>query len=144
MKKIILVAVVLIVAVLAFTIFASKDANDKMAENTAATETATTNSDSVGSSEMAVPEMAIITLDESDFSPKNMIVKAGSTVKWINKSGKTASVNSDDHPTHQLNSFLNLGEFANGSALEVVFERPGIYGYHNHRNASQNGTVTVE
>ena len=140
MKKILLIIVVLVIAALGYALFANIGANEKLENETSMT-TEPTATESIM---MEDETEAIVTLDETNFSPNNLKVKAGTSVKWINKSGKTASVNSDDHPTHQLNSFLNLGDFTNGSALEVLFERPGIYGYHNHRNASQNGTVTVE
>lgn len=85
-----------------------------------------------------------ITLTDSGFTPKDITVKGETRVAWINKSGTVATVNSDDHPTHQLYRFLNLGEFADGSSVQVVFDKAGKYSYHNHLNASETGTVTVE
>ena len=85
-----------------------------------------------------------VILGDAGFVPKDIAVKAGTTVVWINKSGKAATVNSDDHPTHRLYPFLNLGEFPNSSSLQVVFDKAGKYGYHNHNNASETGTVTIE
>ena len=85
-----------------------------------------------------------VTLGDSGFVPKDIIVKTGTRVIWVNKSGKAATVNSYDHPTHRLYPFLNLGEFADGSSVQVVVEKAGKYSYHNHLNASETGTVTVE
>ncbi|MBI2028246.1 MAG: cupredoxin domain-containing protein [Candidatus Levybacteria bacterium] len=85
-----------------------------------------------------------VSLDESGFTPKDITVKAGSRVIWINKSGKAATVSSDDHPTHQIYPRINLGEFGDSSSVQLVFDETGIYGYHNHLDASQTGTVTVE
>lgn len=85
-----------------------------------------------------------VTLGDSGFVPKDITIKAGTTVIWKNSSGKIATVNSDDHPTHQLYPFLNLGELASGSSVQVVFNKPGRYTYHDHYNATSTGTVTVE
>ena len=85
-----------------------------------------------------------VVLTDTGFLPKDITVKAGTRVVWVNKSGKTANVSSDDHPTHRLYPFLNLGEFADGSSVQVVVEKVGKYSYHNHLNASEVGTITAE
>jgi len=87
---------------------------------------------------------ANIILTNAEFMPKDVTIKAGSTVMWINKSGATADIKSDSHPTHLLYPFLNLGQFASGTTLQVVFEKVGKYSYHNELNLSEIGTVTVE
>lgn len=93
-----------------------------------------------------VPKETIknVTLTSSGFDPKTVTVKAGTRVIWLNKSGEGATVNSDPHPIHQAYQPLNLGEFPDGSSVQLVFDKPGKYGYHNHLNPSQNGTVVVE
>lgn len=89
-------------------------------------------------------EVVTITLTKSGFNPQKVTVKAGTKVTWINQSGGTATVDSADHPTHLKYPPLNLGSFANGGSLSLVFDKTGTYGYHNHLNSSQFGTVTVE
>jgi len=89
-------------------------------------------------------EEARVTLTKSGFSPQIVTVKAGTKVTWTNQSGGAATVNSSVHPTHKDYLPLNLGEFGNGEALSLVFDKPGTYKYHNHLNASQFGTVIVE
>lgn len=88
--------------------------------------------------------IATVTLTDSGFTPKDLIVKAGTTVVWLNKSGVAATVNSNDHPTHQLYPFLNLGEFGDSSSVQLSFDKPGTYTYHNHYNATSTGTVVVK
>ncbi|PIP74499.1 MAG: hypothetical protein CO135_03010 [Candidatus Levybacteria bacterium CG_4_9_14_3_um_filter_35_16] len=85
-----------------------------------------------------------IILTKSGFEPSEIKVKVKTLVVWINKSGGPATVNSDNHPTHLLYPFLNLGEFANESSVQVKFDSPGRYTYHNHLNPEQKGTVVVE
>lgn len=85
-----------------------------------------------------------ITLTDTGFTPKDITVKTETRVIWINKSGKNATVSSADHPTHRVYPRLNLGEFGDSSSVQLVFDEKGVYGYHNHYEAGENGTVTVE
>ncbi|MCL5438527.1 MAG: cupredoxin domain-containing protein [Patescibacteria group bacterium] len=85
-----------------------------------------------------------ITVSQSGFGPNTITVKIGTVVTWINKSGSPVTVNSNNHPTHLLYSPLNLGEFNDGSSVQLTFDKPGTYGYHNHLNPSQTGTVIVK
>lgn len=84
------------------------------------------------------------TLTSDGFSPSNLTIRAGSSVTWTNKSGKIATVDSGPHPLHTVYSPLNLGSFADGSTLTLTFDKPGTYGYHNHLNPSEGGTIIVE
>lgn len=134
MNKILLIMVVLIVVFGAFTFLANKNTNMPSLTQPTVKPTVTEINNQV----------ANITLRDSGFVPKDITVKAGTRVIWINKSGKAATVSSDDHPTHRLYPFLNLGEFENNSSVQAVAEKAGKYSYHNHLNASETGTVTVE
>lgn len=89
-------------------------------------------------------EIVTVALANTGFAPKEIIVKKGTKVVWTNSSGKTATVDSADHPAHLLHPFLNLGNFADGATLEVVFDKSGKYNYHNHYNSSETGIITVE
>jgi plastocyanin len=55
-----------------------------------------------------------ITLDAKGFSPNAVTIKSGTPVRWVNKSGKAQTVNSDNYPTNQLHRQLNFGVFNNG------------------------------
>lgn len=85
-----------------------------------------------------------ITLTANGFSPANLTVKSGTTVSWVNKSGNTATVNSDPHPSHTAYPPLNLGSFPDNGTLSLTFNQPGTYGYHNHLNPAEKGTIIVE
>lgn len=89
-------------------------------------------------------EPEVITLTSTGFTPKDITVLQGTRIIWKNESGKTATVHSDDHPTHRLFPILNLGEFGNGSSVQVVLSEEGVFKYHNHLNASETGSITVE
>ena len=92
----------------------------------------------------AEEEEAIINLTESGYNPQTLTIKAGTKVTWNNESGEAATVNSANHPTHQIYPPLNLGEFADGDSLSLVFNTPGTYKYHNHLDSSVFGSVIVE
>ncbi|MBI4092031.1 MAG: cupredoxin domain-containing protein [Candidatus Levybacteria bacterium] len=85
-----------------------------------------------------------VTVGKNGFSPQSLTIKKGDTVVWINQSGEDATVNSDPHPTHNLHRFLNLGQFPSGSSAEATFNEAGTFGYHNHFNPSQKGTIVVK
>ncbi len=87
---------------------------------------------------------AIVTVTTSGFVPQTLTIKAGTKVVWMNKSGGTVTVNSAVHPTHLVYPPLNLGEFGDGSSVQLGFDKPGTYKYHNHLNPSQTGTIVVE
>lgn len=85
-----------------------------------------------------------VTLTTAGFEPKTITVKVGTKVVWTNKSGGVATVDSAIHPTHLLYLPLNLGQFADGDSVSLVFDKAGTYKYHNHLNPGQTGSVTVE
>lgn len=137
MNKILVVIVILIAAVGIFAFVGNKKAAAPTIQTTAQPTAVTTKTQTSNSTTTVV-------LTDTGFVPKEITVKAGTTVVWINKSRQPATVNSDNHPTHLLYPFLNLGEFADGASLQVVFDKAGKYSYHNHFNASERGFVTVE
>lgn len=103
-----------------------------------------TNTGDANSQTTAKDQTIEVALTSAGFNPNEIKIKAGSTIIWANNSGKEATVNSDPHPTHFLWPFLNLGNFADGQNFSVIFEKPGVYTYHNHFDPNQKGTVTVE
>lgn len=90
------------------------------------------------------PSEVIVTVTALGFAPQTLTIKAGTKVLWMNKSGEVATVNSGAHPTHLVYPPLNLGEFGNGSSVQLVFDKPGTYNYHDHLNPSRTGTIVVE
>lgn len=85
-----------------------------------------------------------ISLTKNGFEPSSITIKAGEKVEWENESGEAATVDSVDHPTHLVYPVLNLGELADGESHELVFDKAGTYGYHDHLHPERTGTVVVE
>lgn len=141
MNKILLVIVVLIIGLGAFTFLGNR--RTAPATSTKQPESTVSQEATSGGTEADKQNVNVV-LGNSGFTPKDIIIKVGTRVIWINKSGAAATVSSDDHPTHLLYSFLNLGEFADSSSVQVIFNKTGKFSYHNHLNPSQTGSVTVE
>lgn len=101
-----------------------------------------------GSSSAKLPEDKypdiIITVSDDGFNPTQVKIKPGTRVVWVNKSTKTATVNSDDHSTHAKYKDLNLGAFETGKSVQLKFETIGNYSYHNHLLPEQKGEIVVE
>ena len=85
-----------------------------------------------------------VTLTADGFSPANLTIEVGTKVTWTNKSGEAATVHSAPHPTHTNYPPLNLGTFKDGETLSLTFDKAGTYGYHNHLDPSQRGTIVIQ
>ena len=79
------------------------------------------------------------------FSLATVTVKKGTTVKFINKSGGSMSVASNPHPIHtDYPGFDQYKSSQKGqNEYDFTFDKVGTWGYHNHLNASDGGTVIV-
>lgn len=89
-------------------------------------------------------ERQIINLTKTGFSPASTNVNVGTLIQWINLSEEEASVNSLDHPTHELHSNLNLGLFPEASSLSLIFDSAGTYKYHDHLHPERVGIIIVK
>lgn len=91
-------------------------------------------------------QTAAVTINYSDdgFSPKSVTVKAGSVVAVKNNSGVRLDFASDEHPSHRLNTELNLGLISAGETKSFTPSTKGEYGVHNHLRPGDNMTIIVE
>lgn len=85
-----------------------------------------------------------ISYTDTGFAPANIEIKVGSKIVFKNESSRPFWVASDSHPAHDV-----LPEFDQGTAVtpgknyEFVFEKEGIWPYHNHLRPSEGGEITV-
>lgn len=100
----------------------------------------------VNNADSITPKVQEVTImySKQGFLPQTVTITKGTRVLWKNESGGVATVNSANHPTHQVYPPLNLGEFNNNTAVQLVFDTPGTYSYHNHLNPAQSGVINVE
>lgn len=103
-----------------------------------------TPNDSPAGIQATPPVIKTVTVTQNGFTPKTITINAGEVIIWENKSGKAATVNSDSHPDHTKYRDLNLGEFDNGSKIQVQIQTPGSYTYHNHLSPTQKGEIIVK
>jgi len=137
----VVVAVIAVGAVVFATMY--KPANNS---NTETTNTSNNSSNNTSNNETqpAGEPAATITYDGSGFSLSAQTVKSGETVKVINNSSKALEFDSDPHPVHTDNAELNAGDIPAGESKSFVLTTKGKWGFHNHLDSSQHGSLTVE
>lgn len=79
---------------------------------------------------------------ELGFSPNNLTVEKGTTVTFVNNSGKPMWVASDPHPVHTDHSAFD--QLSGGKEYSFTFGDPGSYRYHNHLVPTDTGVAIVE
>ena|SRR3989338_3829672 len=94
--------------------------------------------------------------DANGFTPDNIAVKIGDTVKFFNKSSGKMWVGSDIHPTHMnydgtglrdhcaAGATASFDQCASGTEYSFTFTKTGSFNYHNHSRPGMKGTVTVK
>lgn len=90
------------------------------------------------------PDSATITFTDDGFLPSTLTVKAGTEVTVKNDSSRSVQFSSDNHPTHTKQSELNLAVLEPGESATFTPTQTGAWGFHDHLNASETGTLTVE
>ena len=78
------------------------------------------------------------------FSPTNIRIHVGDSVKFQNDSDFSIRVVSDRvNGVPELAGFDSVGDVPSKSAFTFTFSEAGIFGYHNAKNPSEEGTVIV-
>ncbi len=86
----------------------------------------------------------LVKISSDGFTPKSITIKLGDTITWTNVDTENHTVNSDNHPTHLLYPFLNLGKILPGESKSVTPATAGTFTYHDHLNPSLTGSITVQ
>lgn len=98
-----------------------------------------------GATESAMMEKNVVKMSSAGFLPKDIIIKAGEEVTWVNEDSSDHQVNSAVHPTHQVYPPLNsIDLLKSGEKKSLSFPDAGVYKYHDHLNPTLFGSVTVE
>lgn len=87
---------------------------------------------------------AVITYGQTGFRPETLRVRAGETVTVNNDSDRTIQFDSDPHPAHTDNTQLNIDTIRPGQSKTFTVSRTGTFGYHDHLNPDETGTIIVE
>lgn len=104
-------------------------------------------------------ESVTVTYTDEGFSPNPVTIKVGDTVTFVNKSGGAMWVASAMHPSHMVYSGTALAEHCDDEAdvsfdqcesggldstYSFTFSKAGTWGYHNHVDSTDFGSVVVE
>lgn len=90
------------------------------------------------------PRLYSISYKAGVFSPTNLKIHSGDTVRFKNDGIFSMRVVSDPHPEHNnLVGFDSIGDIPQGSYFTFTFAAKGIFGYHNEKNVKEAGTIIV-
>lgn len=79
------------------------------------------------------------------FSPTNIQINLGDTVRFRNDSFFGIRVVSNPHPQHSdLPGFDSITDIPQSGIFSYTFTQRGIFDYHGEKNPSQEGTVIVK
>ena len=82
--------------------------------------------------------------DTGVFSPTNIRVHAGDSVKFQNDSNQPIHIVSDSiDEIPDLAGFNSIGDIPPAGSFAYTFARTGIFGYHNARDEDERGAVIV-
>ncbi len=133
-----------VIAILAVLIIGWLLLGNKNTATTPTTNTSTNNNTSTTNSSTTEAPSLVVYSDDG-FSPSTITVKKGTTVTFRNDSSSQMWIASDPHPTHtDLPGFDGLRGYNQGESYTYTFEKVGTWGYHNHLNSSDKGTVVVQ
>ena len=90
------------------------------------------------STPIAQPRIYTISYDSGVFSPTNLRIHAGDTVRFKNDSIFPIRIISDD-----MVGFDSVGDVPQGSYFSFTFAARGTFSYRNSHNSDQTGTIIV-
>ena len=159
-KTILYVVVGLIVVVGAIMLIIGKSGNDEVTPITSSSASpsvsvSTSPSTSVSplvSVGISVPKTVVISYTDSGFSPANVTIKKGDTIKYVNNSSKEMWPASAMHPSHNAypetggcigSKFDACARIKTGATYSFTFNQVGSWGYHDHISPNFFGKITV-
>ena len=97
---------------------------------------------------------ATIALTDNGFEPKEVTIKRGEAVRWVNDSGAEMWPASAVHPTHSIypqkgandclgSSFDACRRIPQGGTWEFTFNYVGDWKFHDHVQPANTGVVHV-
>ncbi|OGM96607.1 MAG: hypothetical protein A3B86_00600 [Candidatus Yanofskybacteria bacterium RIFCSPHIGHO2_02_FULL_38_22b] len=77
------------------------------------------------------------------FSPTNLRIRAGDTVRFKNESFFGIRVIADIQGVSKIPLFDSVGDIPQGSYFSYTFSEKGIFGYYNDKKNEEVGTIIV-
>lgn len=100
-----------------------------------------------------VPVAATVTLTRQGFSPTEVAVRKGQTVRFVSGISDDCDLTlascfiwpaSDPHPSHEFYPEFDPREpLGPGESWIFTFDKAGDWGYHDHFKSSSRGTIRV-
>lgn len=150
MKKSVIIGLVVLALVAGGVVFAMNKKDKKPSSTTSTTDTnqaaSTTPSNSTtnNTTGSTTSEEATITYSNDGFSPSTLTVKSGTRITIKNTSDHDMQFDSDPHPVHTADTELNVDMVGAGQTATFTVTKKGTFGYHNHLNPNQTGTIVVQ
>lgn len=99
----------------------------------------------VGVNAASVAQVHRVKITADGFFPRELEIKKGDTVVWINDSDRASWPASAVHPTHTiLPGFDALRGLKHGESYKFQFKEAGIWKYHDHLRPTMTGAIVVE
>ncbi len=89
-----------------------------------------------------VTQVAKVVYGETGFAPKELEIEKGTTVTFLNQTGKPMWVGSDPHPAHT--DYPKFDQLGSSDEYVYTFTEIGRYSYHNHLAPRDTGVVVVK
>ena len=122
------------VAILAFALL-----NKKSASNTEVTPPP------VGNENQNETEAVTMQMKDNGYEPKNLTIKKGTKVTFVNAGTNDHWPASNIHPTHDIYpEFDSMKGLKPGESWAFTFDKVGIWRYHDHLFSNLSGAITVE
>jgi plastocyanin len=77
------------------------------------------------------------------FSPTNLRIHSGDTVRWKNDSPLPIRVIAQLAPGENVPAFDSVGAIHPGGYFSYTFARNGVFGYYNPSDANESGVIIV-
>ncbi|CAN5614616.1 hypothetical protein BH23PAT1_BH23PAT1_4150 [soil metagenome] len=141
----IIALVVVILVVGAGVVWATNTGNNETDTNSTTVPGTTQNEQTPAPGDNEAEQSAnTIIYTDSGFIPANLSLEAETELTIVNNSSRTLDFASDPHPQHTANTELNIGTIPSGESRSTNLSNTGTWGYHNHLNPGQTGSITVQ
>ena len=100
-----------------------------------------------------VSDKNVVSYTDSGFSPNILTIKKGDVVTFTNTASDAMRVASNPHPIHNgypttggcvSSTFDSCSDISPGQTWTFKFDIVGKWGFHNHLNPSEGGTIVVQ
>ncbi len=86
----------------------------------------------------------VIKMGDDSYTPQNIQIKKGSTVRFVNEASSLRWPASDLHPSHLIFPEFDPREpVGKGNTWEYTFDKVGSWSYHDHLAPYITGTIKV-